>query len=65
MLDQTDTEICEITTSLALDSVALEVTSEQLENPPSYREGKFICFPADIMVHRKVDLQDAEVSEDI
>ena len=27
--------------------------------------GQFICSPAVILVHRKVDLQDAEVSEDI
>ena len=31
--DQTHTEICEIMTSLALEPLAVEVTSEQLENP--------------------------------
>ena len=64
ILDQTDTEICEITTGLASEPLALEVTSEQLENPSSYREGQFICSPADISMHRKVELQDAEVSQD-
>ena len=64
-LDQTDTEICEITTSSAVEPLALEVTSQQLENPSPYRESKFICSPADISVHRKVGLQDAEESEDI
>ena len=57
-LDQTDTEICEIMTNLASEPLALDVTYEQLENPSPYREGKFICSPADIFVHRKVDLQD-------
>ena len=61
-LDQTDTEICEIMTSLALEPLAIEVTSEQPENPIPYREGNFICSQADISVHIKVDLQDAEVS---
>ena len=31
-LDQRDTEICKIMTHLALESLAIEVTSEQLEN---------------------------------
>ena len=65
LLAQTDTEICEIMTSLALEPLAVEVTSEQLENPLPYREGQFICSPADISMHRKVGLQDAEVSDDI
>ena len=64
-LDQTDTMICEIMTSMALEPLALEVTSEQLENPPPYSEGQFVCSPADILVHRKVDLQYVEVNEDI
>ena len=64
-LDKTDTEICEIMTSLALEPLAVEVTSEQLENSLPYREDQFISSPADILVHRKIDLQDAEVSEDI
>ena len=52
-------------TSFALDPLAVEVTSEQLETPLPYREGQFIFSPTDISVHRKVDLQDTEVSEDI
>ena len=52
-------------TSLALKPLALEVTAEQPENPLPYREGQFIHSPADVFVHRKVDLQDAEVSENI
>ena len=35
--------------------------AEHPENPLPYREGQFIYSPADISVHRKVDLQDAEV----
>ena len=64
-LDQTNTKICEIMTSLALEPLPLELTSEQLENPSPYRKNQFICSPADILVHGKGDLQDAEVSEDI
>ena len=64
-LDQTDTDMCEIMTSLAMELLALEVTSEQPESPLSYRESHFICSLADILVHRKVDLQDAEIKEDI
>ena len=62
-LDQTDTEVCKIMTSLGLEPLALEVTSEQPENPLPYREGQCICSPVHISVHRKVDLQDAEISE--
>ena len=51
--------------SLALEPLALEVTAEQPKNPLPYREGQFICSPAEISVHRKVDLQDAEISESI
>ena len=43
-LDQTDTEICEIMTSLAFVLLVVEVTSEQLETPLPYREGQFIFF---------------------
>ena len=64
-LDQVDPEICEITTSSALKPLALGVTAEQPENPLPYRKGQFICSPADGTVHRKVDLQDVEVSESI
>ena len=35
-------------TSFALEPLALEVTPEQLENPSPYKEGQFICSPADI-----------------
>ena len=52
-------------TSSALEPLALEVTAEQPENPLPYREGQFICSPADIILRRKVHLQDAEVSESI
>ena len=64
-LDWTDTEICEIMTSLALEPLTVEITSEQPRNPLPYTEGHFICSPADILVHRKVDLQDAQVGKDI
>ena len=56
-LDQTDTKISKMTSS-ALESLALGVIAEQPENPLPYRE-------ADISVHRKVDLKDAEVNENI
>ena len=51
--------------SSALEPLDVEVTSEQPKDPLCYREGHFVCSPADISVHRKVDLQDAEVSKDI
>ena len=41
-LDQRDTEICKITTCLAFELLALEVRSEQPENPLLYRKGQFI-----------------------
>ena len=37
-VDQTAAEICEIMTSLALEPLTLEVTSEQPENTLSFRE---------------------------
>ena len=52
-------------TSSALEPLAVEVTSEQLENPFPYKKGQFVCSPADILVHRRLDMQDAEISEDI
>ena len=64
-LDQTGTEICKVMNSSALEPLPLQVTSEQPENPLPYREGQFICSPADVSVHRKVDLQDAEVRENV
>ena len=64
-LDKIDTEICEIMTSLTLEPLAIEVTSGQPDNPLPYREGQFICSPADISVHRKIDPQDVEVKEDV
>ena len=64
-LDKTDIEICEIMTSSALELLALDMTAEQPEDPLPYREGQFICSPADITVHREVDLQDAKVNENI
>ena len=39
------------------------MTSEQSANPLPYREGQFICSPANISVHRKVDLQDVQEGE--
>ena len=51
--------------SLSLKPLALEVTPEQPENLLPYREGQFICSPADVTAHRKVELQDVEVSESI
>ena len=64
-LDQTDAEICEIMTSTALEPLTLEVAAEQPENPLPYREGQFICSPVEILVYRKVDLQDTEVSDNV
>ena len=58
-LDQTDNEICEIMNSLALEPLPLNVTSEQPENLLPYREGQFVCSPADMSVQRNVELQDA------
>ena len=52
-------------TSLAVEPLPVGVTSEQLENPLPYKEHHFICSPTDILVHRKVNLWDTEVSEDI
>ena len=57
--------ICEISTSSAMEPLDLEVTAEHPDNPLPYREGQFICSPSDISVHRKVDLQDAGVGENI
>ena len=51
--------------SSVLELVAVEVTSGGLETPLPYQEGQFMCSPTDISVYRKVDLKDAEVSEDI
>ena len=48
-----------------MEQLALEVMAEHPENPLPYREGQFICSPADISVDRKVDLQDVEASENI
>ena len=48
-----------------MESLALEVTAEHHESPLPFREGQFICSPVDISVHRKVDLLDVEVSENI
>ena len=48
-----------------MEPSAVEVTFEQLENLFPYREGQFICSPADTLVHRKFNLQDPEVYEDI
>ena len=64
-LNQIDTEICKITTSLALEPLALEVTAKQPDKPLPYRGVQFICSPVDISVHRNVDLHDVEVSENI
>ena len=47
-LDQTDIEIFEIMTSLALEPLALEVTFKQPDKQLPYREGQFIYFSADI-----------------
>ena len=64
-LELVDAGICEITTISAMEPLASEVMAEHPKNPLTYREGQFICSPADISLHRKVDLQDAEVSENI
>ena len=64
-LEPMGTEICEIAINAAIESLALEVTAEHPENLLPYSEGKSVCSPADISVHRRVDLQDVEVSENI
>ena len=48
-----------------MEPLALGVMADLPENPLPYREGQFISSPADISVHRKVDLQDMEVCENI
>ena len=48
-----------------MEPLALEVMAEYPENLLPYREGQSMCSPADISVHKKVDLQDAEESENI
>ena len=58
-------EICEITTSTTSEPLTLEVTSEQSTSIEQPEASIFTCSPADILVHRKVDLQDAEVHEEI
>ena len=55
----------EKTTSASIEPLALEVTAKHPENPLPYRRGQFICSPADISVHREVDLQDVGVSKSI
>ena len=40
----------------------LEAPQEQFGNVQQQKESKFICSPS-IFVHRKVELQDAEVNE--
>ena len=37
---------------------------QKKENAFAYNEKKFITSPADIDIHRKVDLQDAEVTKE-
>ena len=37
----------------------------KIEGPLESNEKKFITSPADIDIHRKVDLQDAEITETI
>ena len=51
LLDKSDSEIYEIPTSSASETLTLEVTSKQSENVPQSEEGKFICSPADITIH--------------
>ena len=48
-----------------LASLNLGVTAEQPEKQLPYREGQFTSSIADFTVHRKVDLQDAKVSDSI
>ena len=57
-LDQLDTGIGGIVTSLALEPLALEVTAEQPENPLPYRESLFISSLLEISVHGKLALHD-------
>ena len=62
-LDKLDVEIYKITALSASQSLTLEVTLEQSKSIQQPEEDKFICSPADISVHRKIDSQDVEVSE--
>ena len=55
-MDQTDAELCEVTTSTASEPLTLELTQEQSESTQQEEEGKFICSSADMIVHRKADL---------
>ena len=48
-----------------MELLALEMMAEHPESLLPYREGQCICVPADISAHRKVGLQDAEVSKSI
>ena len=41
-----------------------ESREQKKETAFEYNEKKFITFPADIDIHRKVDLQDAEVTKE-
>ena len=43
----------------------LDATKESCENMQQWEEGKFTCPPTGISIHRKVNLQDTEVSEEI
>ena len=43
-LDQTDTRICDITASFALEPLAVEVTSEQLETSLPYRKANLFVL---------------------
>ena len=45
-----------------ITSYCSEVISEEVEDVPLCKN--FITFPADNVIHRKVNLQDAEISEE-
>ena len=64
-LDKADVDISKITTSNESEPLTFEATQEQLENVQQQEESKFICFQADTLVHRKVDLQSVEVNDKI
>ena len=64
-LGEINKEICEIVKPTASEPLPLEVITDQGENVQEQEEGRFICSPTDISVHWRVDLEDAELSEEI
>ena len=62
IMTETSTEPCPIL--LEEDADTEESREQKKETEFEYNEKKFITSPADIDIHRKVDLQDAEVTKE-